>query len=126
MLAHPIPASDTIVSAPEEVLGTLRSTLAVLAHFADARPVNVASHNENIQPSPHKLAAAYAAANSITRRRFDALLREADTVARTGLGLIVERGAGPDRATIAAARFLGNSLSASLRRMENLVATARA
>jgi hypothetical protein len=123
MLARPITVSDISFSASREAFGALGSALAALEHFAPAGNGDAATQHENSQPSPHKLAAAYAAANSLTRRRFDAMLREADTIARAGLALILGCGAGPDRATIAAARFLGNSLTGTLRRMENLVAS---
>lgn len=67
------------------------------------------------------LAAGYASAHPVVRRRFDAILREAETIGTTGLKLMAARGGRTDAGTIAAARFLGNSLSASIRRLEALV-----
>lgn len=71
--------------------------------------------------SPPSLAAGYAAASPIVRRRFEAILREAETIGTTGLKLMASRGGRADAGTIAAARFLGNSLSGSIRKLEALV-----
>lgn len=126
MLARPITTGNPSSPASEEAFAAVSSALAAVRHFAFAGESDAAPQHADLLPPPHSLAAAYAGANSITRRRFDALLREADTVARTGLALILGRGARHDKATIAAARFLGNSLAAALRRMENLVASSAA
>lgn len=67
------------------------------------------------------LAAGYASAHPVVRRRFEAILREAETIGTTGLKLMTVRGGRTDAGTIAAARFLGNSLSASIERLEALV-----
>ncbi|ARR52916.1 hypothetical protein [Rhizorhabdus wittichii] len=71
--------------------------------------------------SPDALASGYAAASPIVRRRFEAILREAEAVGTTGLSLMAARGGRADAGTIAAARFLGNSLGGSIRRLEALV-----
>jgi hypothetical protein len=67
------------------------------------------------------LASGYAAASPIVRRRFEALLREAETIGTTGLKLMSARGARADAGTIAAAGFLGSLLGASIGRLEALV-----
>nr|WP_047166364.1 hypothetical protein [Sphingomonas sp. Y57] len=67
------------------------------------------------------LASGYAAASPIVRRHFEAILREAETVGTAGLKLMAARGGRTDAGTVAAARFLGNSLGASIRRLEALV-----
>jgi hypothetical protein len=72
--------------------------------------------------SSQSLALRYAAANGIAQRRCDAILREADTIARTGLALVTARAGRPDAGTIAAARFLGNSIDGLVRRLETTLA----
>ncbi len=105
----------------DDPLGTVQSVLASLTDFAVAGHGHVATQHDFSASAPHLLAERYAAANSITRRRFDAILREAETVARTGFGLIMARAGRHDPATIAAARFLGKSIAGSIRRLENLL-----
>ena len=107
-------------------LGAVHSVLASLETFADAGRFDVAPQHDFFVSMPPSLAARYAAANSITRRRFDAILREAETVLRTGIGLIMARTGQHDPATIAAARFLGKSIAGSIRRLDNLLTPQRA
>lgn len=71
--------------------------------------------------SPDALASGYGAASPIVRRRFEAILREAEAVGTTGLKLMATRGGRADAGTIAAARFLGSSLDGSIRRLEALI-----
>lgn len=71
--------------------------------------------------SPDALASGYAAASPIVRRRFEAILREAEAIGTTGLKLMAARGGRADAGTIAAACFLGSSLGDSIRRLEALV-----
>jgi len=71
--------------------------------------------------SSPSLAAGYAATSPIARRRFDALLREAEAIGATGLKLMSRRAGRADPGTIAAARFLGSSLDATIRKLEALV-----
>ena len=121
MLQRPISINEAVPADTDQVIGAVNAALAALADFAVAGSIHVAPQQDNIPLAPHLLAARYAAANSITRRRFDAILREAETVARTGLVLIVGRAGRHDAATAAAARFLGNSIAGSLRRLDNLL-----
>lgn len=105
----------------DDHLATVRALLASLQDFAIAGQPDTASQQEFFAPAAQSIARRYAAANSITRRRFDALLREAETVARMGFGLIAGRQGRSDAGTIAAARFLGKSIATTLRRLENLL-----
>ena len=93
--------------------------------FAGAGLTYIAAQYEKAPGYSNPAAAGYAAANSLTRRRLDAVLREAETMARIGLQLLGERSGREDAATAAAARFLGKSLSASLRRFEDLLSPNR-
>jgi hypothetical protein len=103
-------------------LEPVHSLLAALDGFALAGLDDVASQQEFSAFTPLSLGTRYAAANPITRRRFDALLRETETIAQTGIALIVGRGAKADGSTIVAARFLGKSVAASLRKLDALLA----
>lgn len=102
-------------AATTEALEPVHAMLAALAEFAGAAPAGRAAQNDGFAPS---LAARYAAAGTIAQRRCDAILREAETIGTTGLRLIAGRSGKADAATIAAARFLGNSLDAALRRLD--------
>jgi hypothetical protein len=117
-------STENVVSATaEDILAPVHSMLALLEGFAIARHPDDAPQYGNSAGCTTTLAARYAAANTITRRRFDAILREAETTGRAGLGLILGRATHADAATAAAARFLGNSLGSALRRLEKLVST---
>lgn len=104
---------------PHHAVPTL---LATLHDFAVAGQDDVALQQDFSAFAPQSLAQRYAAANSITRRRCEAILREAETSARAGVALIVGRVGRDDRSTIAAARFLGKSVAASLRKLDALLA----
>ena len=103
-------------------LDAVQTLLSILDDFAIAGQDDVASQQDFSAFTRLSLAQRYAAANSITRRRFDAILREAETTARTGVALIIGRGLRDDRSTIAAARFLGKSVASSLHRLADLLA----
>ncbi|RYE00206.1 MAG: hypothetical protein EOP61_14015 [Sphingomonadales bacterium] len=126
MFDRRIPISDATELTVDDPLGSIQSMLSALEGFAIAGHSHVAVQHDNIALARPSLAARYAAANSITRRRFDAILREAETVARVGFGVVVSRVGQQDAATIAAARFLGKSLSGSLRRLDELLAPTTA
>ncbi|ATE66770.1 hypothetical protein [Rhizorhabdus dicambivorans] len=112
-----IQANGATARASAELLAPMQAMLDMLSGFADAAaPQSTA--NGGLSPC---LAARYAAASPIARRRFDAVLREAETIGTTGLRLVMGRCDRADAATIAAARFLGNSLDAALRRLDHLL-----
>jgi hypothetical protein len=67
------------------------------------------------------LVAAYAGASPVARRRFEAMLREAEAVGTMGLRLMSARGGRSDAGTIAAASFLGKSLTTTIGRLEALL-----
>jgi hypothetical protein len=121
MFDRHISTSDATPVSAVDMLGMVESTLSSLETFAVAEHRDVATQHDFSLSPPRSLAERYAAANSITRRRCDAILREAEGVARTGLGLVMARADRHDRATIAAARFLGNRIAGSIRRLENLL-----
>ena len=121
MLERRIRISDATSIGTDEALNAVSLALMALEDFAGAESFSAALRYEKSRLSPCSLATRYAAANSITRRRFDALLRETESVARTGLTLIIGRSGRHDRGTVVAARFLGKSLAASLRRLDNLL-----
>jgi len=109
---------DATPLALEDHLAPIQSMLAMLGEFAVAN----APHGDAQAPvGGGSLAARYAAASPIVRRRFDAILREAETIGAVGLKLVAARAGGADPATIAAARFLGRSIENALRRLEKLV-----
>ncbi|KRB82815.1 hypothetical protein ASE00_12380 [Sphingomonas sp. Root710] len=122
MFDRRISTADATALPPGDHLATVRDLLSSLEDFAAAGRSHAASQQDILAPAPQLIAARYAAANSITRRRFDALLSEAETVARMGFGLIASRQGRGDPGTIAAARFLGKSIAATLQRLENLLA----
>jgi hypothetical protein len=122
MLDRRISARDATPVGLYPPLGTVERLLSALDDFAVAGQDDVASQQDFSAFTPLSLAQRYAAANSITRRRFDAILREAETGARAGVALIVARAGRDDRSTIAAARFLGKSVAASLRKLDDLLA----
>ncbi len=122
MLERRISTLDVSPMAPDLPLDTVQMLLSTLDDFAVAGQDNVASQQDFSAFTPLSLAARYAAANSITRRRFDSILREAEADARTGVALIVARAGRDDRSTISAARFLGKSVAASLHRLDDLLA----
>lgn len=98
------------------------SLFSVLEHLAVAAGDNVALQQGFPAFPTQSLAERYAAANPIARRRFDAVLHEAETTARIGMRVIVGRLGRDDRSTPAAARFLGKSVAASLRKLDALIA----
>lgn len=122
MFDRRISTADATALPPEDHLATVRDLLSSLQNFAIAGRSDAASQQEFFAPAAQSIATHYAAANSITRRRFDALLNEAETVARMGFGLIASRQGRSDPGTIAAARFLGKSIATTLQRLENLLA----
>lgn len=121
MFDRRISTADATPLLPDDHLATVRDLLSSLQHFAVAGRANTAPQQEFSGSPAESIAVRYAAANSITRRRFDALLREAETVAQMGFGLIASRRGRSDPGTIAAARFLGKSIATTLQRLENLL-----
>lgn len=109
-----IPVDRAVPVAPIETLEPVHAMVARLAAFADVRQAPKAG----LAPS---LAARYAAASPVARRRFDAVLREAETIGVTGLRLMAGRNGKADAGTVAAARFLGNSLGSALRKLDDLL-----
>ena len=121
MFDRPIISTNPTSLDLDARLATLQAMLATIRAFAGAKLDNTALQHEILTGDPRLRAARYAGANSITRRRFDAILREAETVGTAGLRLIDGRRARGDAATIAAARFLSNAIGAAIRRLENLL-----
>jgi hypothetical protein len=121
MLDLRISARNAAVDGCGETIDAVRALLTDLDNFAFASPRNVASQQEISAPSPASLAARYAAANSVSQRRFDAILREAETIAHVGVALIIGRADRQDRSSVTAARFLGKSLRASLHKLDDLL-----
>jgi hypothetical protein len=109
-------AADTMAS-----VAALRFMTSALRDLANSVTKDFSGQPAVEAGSPPSLAAGYAAASPIVRRRFEAILREAETIGTTGLRLMASRGGRADAGTIAAARFLGNSLNGSIRRLEALV-----
>lgn len=106
-------------AAVPEALEPMQALLRRLAGFAGA----ACAPKAGLMPG---LAARYAAASPVARRRFDAVLHDAETIGTTGLRLIASRSDRPDPATMAAARFLGNSLDTALRRLDQILPAAAA
>lgn len=102
-------------------LASVRAMLVMFNDFASAMSPNIASQQKDGGSLRDPLALRYAAANPITRRRFDALLREAETIASVGLRLVMGRSGKSDAGTIAAARFLGRSLHTAIGRLDALL-----
>lgn len=123
MFDRRISTENVASAAAEDILAPIHSALALLNGFAAARHPDDAPQYENGTECTTTLARRYATANTITRRRFDAILREAETTGMAGLGLILGRATHADASTAAAARFLGNSLGSAVRRLEKLVST---
>lgn len=121
MFDRRISTSEATPAGLDDPLGMIDWVLASLEDFAVAQRPDAATQHEFSASSPPSLAARYATANSITRHRFDVILREAETVARTGLGLVMARAGRHDAATRAAARFLGKSIAGSIDRLEKLL-----
>lgn len=111
--AAPADASDCI--AP------VHAMLSLIRDLAPTDASDIAVQHVLLAGTTAALSTRYAAANTITRRRFDALIREAETVGTIGLKLIIARGGRSDPGTIAAARFLGRSLETLVRKLENLM-----
>ncbi|RYE55167.1 MAG: hypothetical protein EOP18_06315, partial [Rhizobiaceae bacterium] len=63
---------------------TVRMLLSQLDGFAPAEQNDAASHHSISALATPSLTARYAAANPITRRRFDAVLRETERTAEAG------------------------------------------
>jgi hypothetical protein len=122
MFDRRIDSANAIPIEVDEPLSSVYALLGRLSDLANAGGRFVASHNDDRSGDARSLALDYAAANSVTRRRFDALLREAELTGATGLALLGRRRGANDPARIAAARFLGSQLAVSLRRLENLIA----
>lgn len=121
MFEAKIMAAESGSSSPVVSVAALRSMTEALGNLASNVTKDCQPYSALLAGSPHSLAAGYAAASPITRRRFEAVLREAETIGATGLALIAARSGRTDTGTIAAARFLGNSLSGSIRKLEALV-----
>lgn len=105
--------------AVPEALEPVTAMLSRLAGFAGA----ASAPKAGLVPG---LAARYAAASPVARRRFDAVLHDAETIGTTGVRLIAGRSGAADPATMAAARFLGNSLDTALRRLDEILPAATA
>ncbi|KQX17682.1 MULTISPECIES: hypothetical protein [unclassified Sphingomonas] len=106
----------------------MMANVAALRFMTEALGDLAGSVTKDCSPQPAaeagsapSLATGYASACPVARRRFEAILREAETIGTTGLKLMAARGGRTDAGTIAAARFLGSSLDASIRRLEALV-----
>lgn len=121
MFDRRISTIDAAALPLDEHLATVHALLSSLQDFAVAGRNDAALQHDNSSPTSQSIAVRYAAANSITRRRFDALLREAETVARLGFGLIAGRQGRSDPGTITAARFLGRNITTTLQRLETLL-----
>lgn len=121
MFDRPVISADAIPVGLDDQLAPLQAMLATIGTFAGAKPGDAAGQCNIPMSDPGLLATRYAAANSITRRRFDAILRETETVGRAGLKLISGRSGRSDPAAVAAARFLGNTVGTALRRLEKLL-----
>ena len=120
---HPrISAFDAPALGPDKPIDALLALLSTFDDYATAENGNVASHQDFSRLAAPSLAERYAAASPVARRRFDAVLREAETTARMGMALIVSRFGRADRSAAVAARFLGRSVKASLHRLEALLA----
>lgn len=102
-------------------VAALRLMARALDDLGGVATENVSSRTADRTRAQDALVAGYAAASPIVRRRFEAILREAETIGTTGLSLMTSRGGRADAGTIAAARFLGHSLDASIRRLEALL-----
>ena len=122
MFERRISTLDAAATAPDVVRDAVQALVLAVDDFALAGHDDVASQQDFSAFTPQSLAQRYAAANSIIRRRFDAILRETETSARAGVALIVGRAGRDDRSTISAARFLGKSVAASLRKLDGLLA----
>ena len=113
--------ADSAELLHDRQLTPVRSMLAMLNDFAGARSHDIAPQDENPAIVRYSLATRYAAANSITRRRFDAILREAELIGGVGLALMAGRRDRSDPGSITAARFLGKSIDALLCRLDKLL-----
>lgn len=116
-----ITAADTGTTDTAASVAALRFMTQALRDLGQIVTKDFAPDAASMAGSSHSLAAGYAAASPIARRRFEAILREAETMGTTGLTLMAGRSGRPDAGTIAAARFLGNSLSSAIRKLETLV-----
>jgi hypothetical protein len=121
MLDLRISAQSAVDDGLHQSFDDVRALLTSLENLALASTLHAASQQEFSAPAPSSLATRYAAANSLSRRRFDAVLRDAETVAHVGVALIIGRADRQDRSTATAARFLGKSLMASLRKLDDLL-----
>lgn len=121
MFDRRITTSEATLAGVGDHLTILGSLVSTLRDLAIAEHNNAASQHAPTPPDADIFASRYAAANSITRRRFDAKLREVETVARMGFGVIAARHGGSDAGTIAAAHFLGKNIETALRRLEKLL-----
>lgn len=122
MFDQRIDSRNAAPASGKAVVSLVRSLLASLDEFAIAAKKFSASHHSNSTDSTALLGQRYAAANSVTRRRFDTLLKEAQLIGAVGIKLVEARPGGNEASTIAAARFLGSSLATALHRLENLIA----
>lgn len=122
MFDLPILTGAAVPPMEDEAYCAVAPLLIALEDLAAAGRMNAASQYDNSALAQPSLATRYAAANPIARRRFDAILRESEAVARAGIGLIARRAGRHDPATIAAARFLGTEITGSLRKLESLLA----
>ena len=121
MFDRPVITAEATPVGLDDQLSQLQAMLALAGEYANMEYTIAAPQHENGAAAPSSLAARYATANSITRRRFDTILREAETMATVGVRLITRRCGRTDAATIAAARFLGTTIDAAIRRLENML-----
>lgn len=121
MLEARISPAAALPAGVGDELASIRAMLALFDDLASAASRNIASQQAVGGGSRDPLATRYAIANPIARRRFDALLREAETIAAVGLRLIMGRSGKADAGTIAAARFLGRSLKTAIGRLDALL-----
>ena len=121
MLDVRIPTSGASLLDHDDPMVSIHTMLEALDRFATAGGENIAPQQDTSALAAPLLAARYAAASPIIRRRFDAILREAETVTQAGMTMIAKRAGRHDMATIKAARFLGNYIAGSMGKLEKLV-----
>ena len=121
MLDLRISARNAAPDGCGQTIDAVWTLLKSLDDVALASQSDAAPQQEISALAPSSLAARYAAANSVTQRRFDAILREAETIAHVGVALIIGRADRQDRFSATAARFLGKSLRASLHKLDDLL-----
>lgn len=101
----------------------LHNMMAVVAGCIGATGDDAASQDDG-QPDIGLLAARYAQAGSIARRRVDALVHEAEVESLAGCGLIARRGDRAATGTAAAAHFLHRRMRDTFSRIDRLLPLA--